>query len=405
MAQRIPIIVLGNGLTAEVMCKALNYFNLEYLQLLSQKPLLNDSRTTTINTASQKMLSRLNLWSFSEDEKTEITNIIVSTNKFMVNCFDRVVDLCSLSLSLKDQPMAWTLQNSSLFEICHKQNAKSPSNVEIYEGDLSVLNDYNNITITDNNGKQWQSDLLIACDGADSQIRKSAGLQRTSMIANQKAIVAKVNLNRFHNNIAFQRFLPDGPIALMPVKEKEAALVWSLSNTKANTTFNLSDEEFEWQMINALGDAFIDTKICSERNIWTLRPSFTRSMGGPGIVLAGDASHSIHPLAGMGFNLALADIAVICDCLDDARKNGISFSHASILAEYRSRRRVEVAAIIAITQGLNRLFSYNSFQSKIFPSSLINIGLGIMDILPIKNQIARVASGGILTSARLLSDD
>ncbi len=404
MAQKIPIIVLGNGLTAEVMCKALDYFNLEYARLLSQTPFLNDNRTTTINVASQKMLSRLNLWSFSAEEKTEITNILVSTNKFMTDCFDRVVDLYSLSLSLKNQPMAWTLQNRSLFETCHNQSAKSPPNVEIYEGDLRFFHNNNNVTIIDTSGKQWLSDLVIACDGADSHARKAAGLRRTSMVANQKAIVARVNLNRLHNNIAFQRFLPDGPIALMPVKEKEAALVWSLSNTKANAAFKLSDADFERQIINVLGDAFKDIRVCSERNIWTLKPSFTKSMGRPGMVLAGDASHSIHPLAGMGFNLALADIAVICDCLDNARKNGLSFSHSTILTEYRSRRRVEVDAIIGITQGLNRLFSYNSFQSKIFPSSLTNIGLGLIDILPIKHQISHLASGGILTSARLLSD-
>ena len=127
-------------------------------------------------------------------------------------------------------------------------------------------------------------------------------------------------------------------------------------------------------------------------------------MGQPGLILAGDSNHSIHPLAGMGFNLALADIAVICDCLDSARKNGLLFSHASIIAEYRAKRRIEVEAIIAVTQGLNRLFSYNSFQSKILPSRLINFGLGLMDILPIKKQISYIASGGILTSAKLFSD-
>ena len=404
MSKKIPIIVLGNGLTAEVMCSALDYFNLKYKRLLSKKNSISDIRTTTINIASMKMLSHLNLWSFSEDEKTEITNILVSRNKFKTNCFDKLANPYSLNFSLNGKPMAWTVENSRLLEICKNKNNKSSSSAEIYKGALSFLYRNSGVTITDTNGKQWQSYLLIACDGATSQARKSAGLLTKSMVPNQKAIVSKVNLSRLHNNIAFQRFLPDGPIALMPIKTQEAALVWSLSNISANTIYDLPDIEFEKQVIDVLGDAFKNIKLISQRNIWTLEPSITRSMGKTGLILAGDSNHSIHPLAGMGFNLALGDIAVICDCLVNAEKNGLLFSHASILTEYRAKRRVEVEAIVGVTQGLNRLFSYNSFRSKILPPNLINIGLGIMDILPIKKKISHIACGGVLTSARLFSD-
>lgn len=404
MAQKIPIIIVGNGLTSEIMCSALDYFNLEHIRLLPQKSSFADIRTTTINVASQKMLSRLNLWSFSEDERTEITKIIVSNNKFKANCFDGATNSCELSFSLGDRPMAWTIHNNKLLELCRTQNINNSVPIEIYEGPLSFSYNDEGVKITDISGRQWQSTLLIACDGANSQARKAAGLLTKSMAANQKAIVAEINLNRLHNNIAFQRFLPDGPLAFMPVSTEGAALVWSLSSRVANMIYELSDTEFESQLINALGDAFQDISLCSQRSMWTLRPSITRNMGQPGLILAGDSNHSIHPLAGMGFNLALGDIAVICDCLVSAKENGLSFSHASILEEYRAKRRIEVEAMIGVTQGLNRLFSYNSFQSKILPSSLVNIGLSIMDVLPIKQQIAQIASGGVLTTANLFTD-
>ena len=162
--------------------------------------------------------------------------------------------------------------------------------------------------------------------------------------------------------------------------------------------------ELHFKNFKDRGDSFKKITLCSEKKIWGLKPSVTRSMGRPGLILAGDSNHSIHPLEGMGFNLALSDIAVICDCLSSARKNVLSFSHPSILSEYRARRRLEVEAIIALTQGLNRLFSYNSFKFKTFPSSLTNIGLGIMDSLPIKKQLAKIAAGGVLPSASLFSD-
>ena len=198
--------------------------------------------------------------------------------------------------------------------------------------------------------------------------------------------------------------MPDGPIALMPVNAQEAALVWSLTNAVADAIFEMPENEFTRRVIDALGDGFNELTLNSKREIWPLNPSITRSMGQRGLLLAGDSSHSIHPLAGMGFNLALADIAVICDCLDTARNNGLSFSHPSILAEYQAKRRVEIEAIIAVTQGLNRLFSYESFQLKLMPSGLIDFGLNVMDMLPIKKQLTQIATGGVLTSASLLSE-
>ena len=404
MVHKTPIVVVGNGLTAEVMCSALNYFGLEYTRLLSQRNDFVDTRTTTINIASQKMLSRLNLWSFSNKNSTEIRNILVSQYKFSENCFNRNSETSGLHFSLDGEIMAWTIENESLFKNCQKHNSKSPSLIENYYGNLNIEYTENGVVINDIRRKKWHTELIIACDGANSAIRESAGLRSTSMAANQEAIVARINLNRLHHNFAVQRFLPDGPLALMPIRTQEAALVWSLSKTKSANIFNLSEGEFKRKIINALGDSFKKMTLCSEKKIWGLKPSVTRSMGRPGLILAGDSNHSIHPLAGMGFNLALADIAVICDCLSSAKKNGLSFSHPSILSEYRARRRLEVEAIIALTQGLNRLFSYNSFKFKTFPSSLTNIGLGIMDSLPIKKQLARIAAGGVLTSASLFSD-
>ncbi len=404
MAHKTPIIVIGNGLTAKVMCTALDYFNLEYTQLIPTRSDVTDSRTTTINLASQKMLSHLKLWSFSAEDNTKITDILVSQRKFGTDCFDKKNKAASIYFSLDGEPLAWTVENSSLLQSCCKLNLKSPSQICVYEEALSFDFSSQGVNVSDINGAEWHAELLIACDGANSQARLAAGLRSASLAAHQKAITARINLNRFHNNRAFQRFLPDGPIALMPIKAQEAALVWSLTDTIADSLFGMSQNDFTHQVRDALGDEFSQLNINSKRGIWPLNPSITRSMGQPGLLLAGDSSHSIHPLAGMGFNLALGDIAVICDCLDSARNNGLSFSHPSILTEYQAKRRVEIETIISVTQGLNRLFSHKSFQLKLLPSGLIDFGLSVLDMLPIKKQLTQIAAGGVLTSASLFSE-
>ena len=404
MVHKTQILVTGTGLTAKVMCAALDYFNFEYTQLIPARGYNTDTRTTTINLASQRMLSHLNLWSFSSEVSTKITEILVSQRKFGKDCFEKNDKSASLCFSLDGEPMAWTVENSSLLQSCYERSLQSPSQICFYEQALSFDFSSQNVSVSDIKGDEWHAELLIACDGVNSQARSAAGLRSTSLVANQKAIIARINLNHFHNNKAFQRFLPDGPIALMPVKAQEAALVWSLTNTVADSMFEMSESEFTQQVRNALGDGFSQLTMSSKRGIWPLNPSITRSMGKQGLLLAGDSGHSVHPLAGMGFNLALADIAVICDCLDTARKNGLSFWHASLLAEYQAKRRVEIEAVIGVTQGLNRLFSHKSFRLQLLPSGVIDFGLGVMDVLPIKKQLTKIAAGGVLTSASLLSE-
>ena len=404
MAHKAPIIVIGNGLTAKVMCVALDYFDLEYARLIPSKNDFEDARTTTINLASKKMLSNLDLWSFSAVNSTEIRDILVSQKIFGKDCFYKKTGPFSLRFSLDEKPMAWTIENNSLLESCYKLNSRSPAQTFVYEEALHFDYSPESVKIKDTKGEEWKAELLVACDGANSPTRKATRLRTNSLAANQKAIICRINLNQNHNNRAFQRFLPDGPIAVMPIGEKEGALVWSLTDSVADTILNMNEREFIYQVKEALGEGFYKISLNSERTYWPLNPSVTRSMGQPGLLLAGDSSHSVHPLAGMGFNLALADIAVICDCLNAARNTGLSFSHPSILAEYKAKRWAEIEAIIGVTQGLNRLFSYKSFQRKILPVGILDLGLSAFDMLPIKKQISHIATGGFLTSASLFLD-
>ncbi len=398
------VIVAGYGPVGETCANLLGYYGIKALILDKEKETFPLPRAITWDAECQRAMAHCNF----------LTEVKTRKIRGVDNKDAKKRSILKITMDGFD---TYNYQHSILFihqpqfDQAHRENAKKyqtntiKTGNEILSVDQSdgVVNcSYKNIET----GEEFKtnSKYLLACDGANSAIRESAGLRSTSMAANQEAIVARINLNRLHHNFAVQRFLPDGPLALMPIRTQEAALVWSLSKTKSANIFNLSEGEFKRKIINALGDSFKKITLCSEKKIWGLKPSVTRSMGRPGLILAGDSNHSIHPLAGMGFNLALADVAVICDCLSSAKKNGLSFSHPSILSEYRARRRLEVEAIIALTQGLNRLFSYNSFKFKTFPSSFTNIGLGIMDSLPIKKHLAKIAAGGVLTSASLFSD-
>ena len=115
------------------------------------------------------------------------------------------------------------------------------------------------------------------------------------------------------------------------------------------------------------------------------------------LVLAGDASHAIHPLAGQGYNLALGDAAVLADCLAHAKQRGLTAGHRSIRREYNTRRRLEVTTITVVTSGLNQLMSFQPTIAKI-----VGAGMGFVNRSSLKALFQKSAMGGQLTRANLL---
>ena len=239
--------------------------------------------------------------------------------------------------------------------------------------------------------------LVVACDGANSKLRDYASIRTLREPHRQTAIIANLISEKSHENTAFQRFLPGGPIALMPHGESRVSLVWSLPKDEASRVLNLNGEEFANQVLTAFGVTLGRLRLDGPRLSWPLQPTITRKMTSHNLVLAGDASHAIHPLAGQGYNLALGDAAVLADCLAHANKRGLNAGHQSIRSDYSARRRLEVTAMIAMTSGLNQLMSFQPKMAKI-----AGVGMGLVNRSPLKALFQRSAMGGQLTRANLL---
>ena len=129
------------------------------------------------------------------------------------------------------------------------------------------------------------------------------------------------------------------------------------------------------------------------------KPHFCPRISKPGFILAGDTGHALHPLAGMGFNLALADVAVLLDCLQNATSKGLTPSHASVAIEYQSRRIPEILALTFATQGLNTLLTRKSGPLY----HMASIGMSVLGQVPAKRLLSDIAMGGWLASAPLFS--
>ena len=165
------------------------------------------------------------------------------------------------------------------------------------------------VTLSLESGKQLDARMVVAADGADSKIRSLAGLEWDYHPYREQAIVAEIETGAPSEPTAWQRFTPDGPVALLPLFNRHYSLVWS--TTRAEALMELDPEAFEAALTEAMGGRLGAMRLCGPRKSFPLGRGCAPRWCTDGVVLAGDAAHVVHPLAGLGQNLGLMDAAVL----------------------------------------------------------------------------------------------
>ena len=200
--------------------------------------------------------------------------------------------------------------------------------------------------------------LLVDCYRATPPWRGLAAAQDLTADYDAAALIGTLQSNRPHGQMAAQIFLPDGPLALLPLPDKDRlALVWSLPRAKAKALAALSGDVLAHEMRQATQGRFGDLTPQGNMAVQPLALSLAQQMTGPSYVRLGDAAHVVHPLAGQGFNLSLRDAALLADTLYAARRLGLPSDDATMLAQYQQARRGDAAVTAATTHGLAALFT------------------------------------------------
>ncbi len=405
------VVVVGAGLTGVMTALALSYCgygsaSAPAITLVSRakhregqaQSSTSDHRTTTINAAGMAMLEALGVWPLIAKTATPITHIKVAHGEPRQGRFNRR-QRSEFNLNWHDNgaPMAYVVGNQDLLDALYNRLATRPV-IQIIGQEVTGFNQGGGCAHLQLDGRSdLTCQLVVACDGANSRIRKFAAIRVFTEPHKQTAIVANLKLERDHNNTAFQRFLPTGPIALMPYGFHRAALVWSLPKDEAGRFLALNKSEFQSLILASFGQILGELKIDGPRLSWPLKPTLANQMTSSHLILAGDASHAIHPLAGQGYNLALSDAAVLADSLMRANKRGLGASHASIQADYVLGRALEVTTMTAMTSGLNQLMSFQPAIAKV-----AGAGMHLVNISPLKSLFKKCAMGGYLARANLL---
>lgn len=239
-------------------------------------------------------------------------------------------------------------------------------------------------------GSVLQAKLLVAADGGASRVRQSVGLGVTSWDYNQHALVIYVETAYPQQDITWQRFVPSGPQAFLPLTGNYGSLVWYQSPDEVRRLQGLSYQDLKAELIAAFPDCLGDIKQILGVASFPLRRQHAQSYVKQGVALVGDAAHMINPLAGQGVNIGLLDAAALAEVLVDAHAKGKNIADLTVLKRYESMRRTENLKMMTLMDVF-----YKSFSNDILPVKLIrNLGLGLAQRLtPVRNKVMKAAMG------------
>src|SRR3990167_8635801 len=302
----------------------------------------------------------------------------------------RVSAIHNTSKKLLDYLDIWHLLNKKSYSPLHEMKIWDHTrNANLYLNSCDV--DESQMGFIVENREILKTNLIVGEDGAHSWVRKQMPITLQTRSYQQKAIIAVIESQHPHNNIAYQKFLTTGPVALLPLfQANHTALVWSADDAVSDDLMKNTQIIFAKILTENLDFKLGELKLISERLQFPLVMRHADDYVSENCALIGDAAHSIHPLAGLGVNLGLMDAACLTQTVIEARIKQKSLGDLKILRRYSRWRKAENAPIIATMRGLKEIFSIDSPSFNFIRTTGINT---IDQCTLIKNQLMHIAMG------------
>ncbi len=351
-----------------------------------------DGRVCSIAYGSKRVLDGIGVWDMMAPEAEPILEIrVTDQNAPLFLHYDH--------REVGDQPLGWIVENRvtriALLEAaatCRSLTHLAPVSV------LDFTPEGERISAGLADGRRVSARLAVAADGRRSRLREAAGIKTLEWSYDQAGIVCTVRHERPHRGIAQERFLAAGPFAILPMTEGRSSIVWTEQSSDADRIMALPDGEFLTELEMRFGDYLGALEVAGPRFSYPLALTHSNRYAGERLALAGDAAHAIHPLAGQGFNLGVRDVAVLAELIVDRARLGLDIGAPDVLAHYQRWRRFDTMSLIAVTDGLNRLFSNDIAPLRVAR----DLGLAAVNRTPrLKRLFMRHAMGSVGELPRL----
>jgi 2-octaprenyl-6-methoxyphenol hydroxylase len=394
MTQTFDIAIVGGGMVGASLAVALAPLGLKVALIeavahdSATQPSF-DERTTALSNGSCRILQTLGVWAEVQAQAASIRKIHISEQgRFGFARIDAAEQgLPAMGYVVPNRALGAALW--SRVALCPGIQLHCPAQVVWIERGAGAVD----LQIAAAGAAACVSTrLVVAADGVHSAVRGAFGVDAQLRDYEQTAIVTTVLPQRFHDHVAFERFTPSGPLALLPLEGGRCALVLTVSRDATETALAWSDEEFLAELQRRFGFRLGRFLKVGRRVPYPLSLSRAERTSAERCVIVGNAAQGLHPVAGMGFNLGLRDVASLAELLAERRhESHFDPGAAALLSDYDAWRAADRAGVIGFTDALVRLFAS--------PSSLVrrlrNVGLLAFDLLPpAKAALSRLSAGG-----------
>jgi 2-octaprenylphenol hydroxylase len=388
---QFDIIILGGGMVGAALACACRGRGWRIAVLDGAPPQRDwpagevDLRVSALSRASQRILERLGAW-------PRMQALGVSVYREM-RVWDAVggASIHFDSAELGEPDLGHIVENRvtrlalwELLEAADDVTLLCPAQVEV----LSINEAGGRVVLAD--GTELDAKLVVGADGRDSLVRTVLGIATGGWGYDQRAIVCNVEPAHWHRETAWQRFLPTGPLAFLPLADGRCSIVWSADEGRAEELLAMDDAAFITALEQAFQERLGPILSVGPRAAFPLQMQYAKSYVRPRAALVGDAAHAIHPLAGQGVNLGFLDIAALSDALEHARSHKRDIGGLATLRRYERARRGDNLLMLAAMDGFKRAFG-NRFPPLV---AARNLGLFAADqVGPLKQAFMRQALG------------
>ncbi|WP_050527020.1 UbiH/UbiF/VisC/COQ6 family ubiquinone biosynthesis hydroxylase [Pseudorhodobacter aquimaris] len=395
MEHDTDILIVGGGLNGPALALALAQNGLR-VKVVDARPAPAranagfDGRAYSLALGSKRLLSVIGVWPRIAEQAQPILEIKASDGHagqgaapFFLH-FDHT--------EIEEGPMGFMVEDRHLYAAFLAAMADAPG-ITLLSGQAVVAQEVSaqGAKVTLASGEVLSARLLVGCDGRQSGVAQRAGITRTGWDYGQTALVTALNHSLPHNGIAHQFFMPEGPLAILPLPGgNRSSIVWSEQTDRANAINALGDADYLNALRPRFGDFLGDISLAGTRFTYPLNLTLANSFTAERLALVGDAAHGVHPIAGQGLNLGLRDVGALAEVLIEAARRGEDIGAADVLDRYQQWRRFDVTSLALGMDAVNKLFSNDNPILRLGR----DLGMGAIGAMPgLRRRFMRTAAG------------
>lgn len=383
------VVIAGGGLTGLALAAGLGSAGLAVTVIEQERHATMlaepfDGRVTAVALASQRLLARFGVWPLVGADAEPILDIEVGESGLPPRVHYHHRDI-------GPEPFGWIAENRVIRTALVRRVAELPS-VRVVQGRTvsGVAVEADRVTVEAGEGAGHTGRLLLVAEGRQGSTRDLLGIGSETWDYHQKGLVCTLAHEQEHHGVAIERFFPDGPFAMLPMTGNRTSIVWALADELADEITRLDDLAFLGEVAERFDGRLGELELVGPRFAYPLRMVMAERIIASRAALVGDAARGVHPIAGQGWNLGLRDVEAIVELVTERFRLGLDIGDAALLETYASRRRLDGITMVAVTDGINRLFANDLFPLRLMREA----GLAAVERLPpLKRLFMRHAMG------------